>query len=231
MVVMFSDIRDFTSKSENMSLEENYQFINSYLSYFEPSIQECKGFVDKYIGDAIMIFFGDPESLGEKEDALQCVKMAIKMQEKMMELRIKWSKMGFNMPFRVRMGINTGFCNVGNFGFENRMEYTIIGGSVNLASRLESLSDIDGILISQHTHALVDSEVDCETREPIHVKGVAGTVKTFAVKGLRSYASTASSNTISYQGSTLAIDYEKLTPPEKQDLKYQLMRAIDQLSK
>ena len=231
LTVFFSDISSFTTILEQSQPETITLFLNDYLAEMSNIALAYGATIDKFIGDAIMIFFGDPESLGEKEDALQCVKMAITMQEKMMELRIKWSKMGFNMPFRVRMGINTGFCNVGNFGFENRMEYTIIGGSVNLASRLEGLSDIDGILISQHTHALVDTEVDCETREPIHVKGLAGAVKTFAVKGLRSYASTASSNTISHLGSTLAIDYEKLTLSEKQDLKYQLMRAIDQLSK
>ena len=231
LTVFFSDIASFTTISEQSQPEALTLFLNDYLAEMSNIALAHGATIDKFIGDAIMIFFGDPETLGEKEDALQCVKMAIRMQEKMMELRIKWSKMGFNLPFRVRMGINTGFCNVGNFGFENRMEYTIIGGSVNLASRLEGLSDIDGILISQDTHALVDDEIDTEAREPIHVKGLARTVNTFAVKGLRSSQGATNSNTISHLGSTLAIDYEKLTLAQKQDLKHQLMRAIDKLDK
>ena len=231
LTVFFSDIASFTTISEQSQPEALTLFLNDYLAEMSNIALAHGATIDKFIGDAIMIFFGDPETLGEKEDALQCVKMAIKMQEKMVELRIKWSKMGFNLPFRVRMGINTGFCNVGNFGFENRMEYTIIGGSVNLASRLEGLSDIDGILISQDTHALVDDEIDTEAREPIHVKGLARAVNTFAVKGLRSSQSATNSNTISHLGSTLAIDYEKLTLAQKQDLKHQLMRAIDKLDK
>ena len=186
LTVFFSDISSFTTTLEQSQPETITLFLNDYLAEMSNIALAYGATIDKFIGDAIMIFFGDPETSGEKEDALQCVKMAINMQEKMMELRIKWSKMGFDLPFRVRMGINTGICNVGNFGFENRMEYTIIGGSVNLASRLEGLSDIDGILISEDTHALVDNEVDCQERAPVHVKGLAGAVKTFAVKGLRS---------------------------------------------
>ncbi len=231
LTVFFSDIASFTTISEQSQPETLTLFLNDYLAEMSNIALAYGATIDKFIGDAIMIFFGDPETLGEKEDALQCVKMAIEMQEKMLELRLKWSKMGFNLPFRVRMGINTGFCNVGNFGFENRMEYTIIGGSVNLASRLEGLSDVDGILISQDTHALVDEEIECEAREPIHVKGLARTVNTFAVKGLRSNSGAVSSNTISHLGSSLAIDYERLTLTERQNLKYQLIRVIDKLDK
>ncbi len=93
--------------------------------------------IDKYVGDAIVIFFGDPETKGVKEDALACVKMAIAMRKRMNDLQVIWRDLGIEKPLRVRMGIHTGFCTVGNFGSEDRMDYTIIGGAANIASRLE----------------------------------------------------------------------------------------------
>jgi class 3 adenylate cyclase len=229
LTVFFSDIANFTAISEQSQPEVLTLYLNEYLAEMSNIALAFGATIDKFIGDSIMIFFGDPETLGEKQDAIQCVKMGIAMQEKMVGLRIKWAKMGFAHPFRVRIGINTGFCNVGNFGFENRMEYTIIGGSVNLASRLESLSDVDGILISQETHSLVEDEVHCEAREPIAVKGLARTVKTFAVKSLRNGADLLNANLITHNGHSLPIDWETLTLIEKQTLKYQLMKIIDML--
>jgi hypothetical protein len=94
--------------------------------------------IDKYVGDAIVIFFGDPETRGVKEDALACVEMAIAMRKRMRELQSVWAASGIEKPLQCRIGINTGYCTVGNFGSEDRMEYTIVGGGVNLASRLST---------------------------------------------------------------------------------------------
>jgi class 3 adenylate cyclase len=118
--------------------------------------------IDKYVGDAIVIFFGDPESNGAKEDALACVLMAIAMRERMDDLADIWRDKGLETPLRCRMGINTGFCTVGNFGSDDRMDYTIVGGGVNLASRLESAATPGEILISYETYALVREEIRCE---------------------------------------------------------------------
>jgi class 3 adenylate cyclase len=96
--------------------------------------------VDKFIGDAILVFFGDPETKGVSEDARACLQMAIEMQRRLSELDVRWRKQGIEHPFRARMGINTGYCNVGNFGSNDRMEYTIIGAEANLAARLQSIS-------------------------------------------------------------------------------------------
>lgn len=93
--------------------------------------------IDKYVGDAIVMFFGDPTTLGVKEDALACVEMAIAMQKRAAELAHEWAKSGIATPLRCRIGIHTGYCTVGNFGSDDRMDYTMIGGTVNLASRLE----------------------------------------------------------------------------------------------
>jgi class 3 adenylate cyclase len=90
--------------------------------------------IDKFIGDAMLVFFGDPETKGFEEDARACVRMAVAMQRQMAELHAS----GFEQPFQMRIGINTGYCNVGNFGSEDRMDYTIIGAEVNLAARIQA---------------------------------------------------------------------------------------------
>ena len=137
--------------------------------------------IDKYIGDAMMLFFGDPSSKGEKKDARSCVQMALKMQEKMRKLQRKWLNEGFSNPFQVRMGINTGYCNVGNFGSNQRLTYTIIGGEVNVAQRLESSADPNGILMSFETYAHAQDLVKVEERESIKMKGINRDIKVLSV--------------------------------------------------
>ena len=108
------------------------------------------------------MFFGDPETRGLKKDARACVRMASAMLRRMRELRSEWQKLGAEKPFRVQMGINTGYCTVGNFGSNDRMDYTIIGNALNLTARLQSNSEIDGILIGHETYSLVKHEVAAE---------------------------------------------------------------------
>jgi class 3 adenylate cyclase len=128
--------------------------------------------------------FGDPESRGLKEDALACVRMAIAMVKRMRELRSEWQELGAEKPFRVRIGVNTGYCTVGNFGSQDRMDYTIIGNAVNLTARLQSHSEIDGILLGHETHSLVKDEVAAEEQAPIKVKGFAEPIRCYKVLGL-----------------------------------------------
>jgi class 3 adenylate cyclase len=137
--------------------------------------------VDKYVGDAIVIFFGDPESRGAKEDALACVEMAIAMQRRMRMLAAGWRDAGIERPLQCRIGISTGYCTVGNFGSEDRMDYTIVGGGVNLASRLEHLAPAGSILISYETYALVKHAIRCEERGQVEVKGIAYPIATYEV--------------------------------------------------
>ena len=126
--------------------------------------------LDKFIGDAIVIFFGDPHTLGPRQDAVQCVRMAVAMQKRMDELQVRWKAMGINKSFEIRIGINSGFCDVGNFGSNLRMEYTIIGREVNLAARLEQAAEPGEILISSETHALVQGEIQVDVRDPVLAK-------------------------------------------------------------
>ena len=139
--------------------------------------------IDKYIGDAVMLFFGDPTSKGEREDARACVKMSLKMQEKMIKLRKKWKSSGFYDPFQIRIGINTGYCNVGNFGSDQRLTYTIIGGEVNIAARLESAGDANKILMSYETYAHAKDFIDVKELSTIKMKGISRDVKVFEVIG------------------------------------------------
>jgi class 3 adenylate cyclase len=107
--------------------------------------------------------------------------MAIAMRARMRDLQQTWRDSGIENPLRVRMGIHTGFCTVGNFGSEDRMDYTIIGGGVNLASRLESAATPGQILISYETYALVKDEINCVQGEKMSVKGIAYPVATYWV--------------------------------------------------
>ncbi len=110
--------------------------------------------------------------------------MAIAMQRRMQELQSEWLDLGLERPFQLRIGINTGFCTVGNFGSAERMDYTIIGNEVNLAARLESLAEVGGILLAHETHSLVKDTVLGEEGDTLTVKGFAKPVRTYSVVGL-----------------------------------------------
>ena len=163
--------------------EDLTKYLNEYFSEMTKIALEYGATIDKYIGDAVMLFFGDPTSKGEKEDAIACVEMSLKMQEKMSDLKKKWLNEGFQKPFEIRVGINTGFCNVGNFGSEQRLTYTIIGGEVNIAARLETAGDAGKILMSNETYAHVKEIVDVKELNSIKMKGVSRDVKVFEVIG------------------------------------------------
>lgn len=183
LTVFFSDIKDFTESTARWQPEEITRLLNGYFSEMTRIAAEFGGTVDKFIGDAMVIFFGDPHSLGVQEDALQCVKMALAMQQRMGSLQALWRDMG-SKSFRIRIGINTGFCDVGNFGSELRMEYTIIGSEVNLAARLEQAAEAGGILISDETYALVRGEIEADPGIAIQAKGFAAPIQAHAVRGL-----------------------------------------------
>ena len=179
--IFFSDIKNFTSTSEGLQPEDLTKYLNEYFSEMTAIALNSGATIDKYIGDAMMVFFGDPESKGEREDARACVEMALLMQERMKELQMKWRNEGFADPFQVRMGINTGYCNVGNFGSEQRLTYTIIGGEVNVAQRLEANATADGILMSYETFAHVQDLVKVRELESIKMKGINREIKIFSV--------------------------------------------------
>jgi len=184
LTIFFSDVVNFTETTDKLESEELTNLLNRYLTEMTNIALEYGATIDKYIGDAIMVFFGDPESKGVKEDARACVRMAIAMLKRMRELHTEWQELGAEKPFHLRIGINTGYVTVGNFGSEDRMDYTIIGSSVNLTARLQSCAEIDGILMGHETYSLVKDEVDAEEHKPIKVKGFAEPIRCYRVLGL-----------------------------------------------
>jgi class 3 adenylate cyclase len=184
LTIFFSDIKDFTATTEGLQPEEITHLLNEYFTEMSAIALKHGGTVDKFIGDALVIFFGDPETKGTMEDARACLNMATEMQRRLAALNVKWRGAGTEQPFRVRMGVNTGFCNVGNFGSVDRMDYTAIGAEVNLAARLQSIAEPGHIVISYETYALVRDIVAARALPQISVKGISRTVVPYVVEGV-----------------------------------------------
>ena len=175
--------------------------------------------VDKFIGDAILAFFGDPETKGVVEDARACLRMAMAMQRRLVELNIDWHRRrGLHDAFLVRMGINTGYCNVGNFGSSSRMDYTIIGAEANLAARLQSIAEPGSIVISYETFTLVEDMVRTRQLEPVRVKGINREVVPYVVEGEAEAAPQGVFNTYG-TGMNVFIDVDMLTDGDAQRLR------------
>ena len=183
--VFFSDIVDFSRKTELLEPEDMTMLLNKYFDRMESIIRKYHGTLDKYIGDAIMVFYGDPTTKGAKEDALSCVKMALEMQKQVLDLSGEWGGHGLNESLQIRIGIFTGYCTVGNFGSEEQMDYTIIGNPVNAASRLETAACPGEILISHRTWSLTNEYIEAEEISPIVVKGFRDPLKVYRVSGLK----------------------------------------------
>ena len=176
MSVLFSDIRNFTTLSESMTPDENFKFINGVLSRLEPAIIENNGFIDKYIGDAIMALFG-----GEPDNA---VKAGISMLEKLAEYNSTRGRPG-RPNIKIGIGINTGSLMLGTVGGQNRIDGTVIGDAVNLASRIETLTKSYGVslLITQETFLNLENPNDYHIRliDRVTVKGKSKEVTVYEV--------------------------------------------------
>ena len=174
MSVLFSDIRDFTSLSETMTPAENFQFINAYLSRMEPAITQNFGFIDKYIGDAIMALFD-----GSADDA---VKAGIAMLEELYEYNISRNRSDCP-PLQIGIGINTGSLMLGTVGGQSRMDSTVISDAVNLASRVETLTKEYGVsmLITQNTFIELNDIYDLRLIDRVTVKGKSQMVTVYEV--------------------------------------------------
>jgi len=183
LTIFFSDIAAFTETTDNLESEELTDVLNHYLTEMSSIALEYGATIDKYIGDAILLFFGDPETKGVSEDAKACVLMALAMQRRMRELEHEWRSRGLERPFRIRMGICTGFCTVGNFGSRDRMDYTIIGNEVNLAARLEAAAEPGSILLAHETNSLAQDLVLTEEQPPMTVKGFVRPITSYKVVG------------------------------------------------
>nr|QDF42568.1 adenylate/guanylate cyclase domain-containing protein [Bradyrhizobium symbiodeficiens] len=188
LTIFFSDIQNFTATAERLQPEQLTQLLNEYFTEMSAIAHEYGGTIDKFIGDAMLIFFGDPESRGDRADAQACLQMAWRMQQRLSELNAKWRASGIEQPFRSRMGINSGYCNVGNFGSSDRMDYTIIGAEANLAARLQSIAEPGGIVLSYETFALVTDIVRAHALPAITMKGISREVIPYSVDALNDAA-------------------------------------------
>lgn len=232
LTVFFSDIAGFTEAADRLESEELTQLLNHYLTEMSKIALEHGATIDKYVGDAIMIFFGDPGSKGIKEDASACVRMAIAMRQRLAELGEIWRRSGIEKPLVCRTGIHTGFCTVGNFGSESRMDYTIIGSAVNTAARLEASAQPGEILISYETYALVRDAMNCEPHGEIEVKGIAHPVTTYLVVGeTPKHAPNRHRIREKNEAMTIEIDVEAMTEPQRRRAANVLRRALADLDK
>ena len=226
LTVFFSDIQGFTELSDRMEAEPLSELLNHYLSEMSNIALEHGGTVDKFIGDGIMIFFGDPESRGAQEDALACARMAIAMRERADELQDRWQRVSGSIQLHVRMGINTGYCTVGNFGSEDRLDYTIVGKEVNAASRLESSARADQIHVSHTTYELIKDEIICRPVGELRVKGLAYPIRTYEIVDLDAEEATVGSADESLAAG-LGIDLASLDADQMETARQALREALD----
>jgi len=230
LAVFFSDIKGFTELSEEMEPEALTELLNHYFNEMSELALRYGGTIDKFVGDSIMIFFGDPTSRGQREDAFACVSMAIEMRKHMKIMRQKWRSQGIKTPLEIRMGISTGYTTVGNFGAENRMDYTIIGKEVNLASRLESLADPGEILVSYETFSLIKDRIMCRDKGEITVKGFGRPVPIYEVVDFRrDMGPNRSFLEHEHSGFAMYLDSDKVTEQERKAILAALEDAADRL--
>jgi adenylate cyclase len=187
LTVFFSDIEGFTFLMDNLSEDTVTTLLNDYLDEMAQIADHYGATLDKFIGDGVMVFFGDHPGSNRKRDAVSCINMAVAMRARLTEIAGHWEKYGSEL--HIRIGIHSGYCTVGNFGSSQRMDYTAVGSVVNQASRLEGCATRDEILISDSTFRLVRSEVACVEKPPVKVKGIRDSIRVYAVHGLRTRSS------------------------------------------
>jgi adenylate cyclase len=180
--VLFVDMEGFTRLMDTADEFLVAGMLNRYFEVMTEVAMEHGGTINKFIGDGIMVFFGDARSKGVVMDAVASVEAAMEMRARFKLLSEHWQGTG-GAPLHLRMGIHTGYCLLGNFGCAARRDYTALGSVVNLASRLEGLASSGEILISIDTRRLVASCIDCTNRGRMAVKGFSEPISTFSVNG------------------------------------------------
>ncbi|HLU94046.1 MAG TPA: adenylate/guanylate cyclase domain-containing protein [Membranihabitans sp.] len=234
LTIFFSDIVGFTEISNRADPEILSSLLNAYLNDMAQIAIQYGGTIDKFIGDAIMIFFGDPEYSDDQTHARDCCRMALDMREKVLNTNQDWIQKGIAQGLKVRMGIHSGYCTVGNFGSENRMDYTIIGGNVNIASRLESLSAPNGILTSSVTKNLLSDDFISHFNHSIQIKGIPHPIEVYEILGLRKPKEMTTNPYFSISDNGFAMDKihfdaNSATPEQIQWMEEALQNALTQI--
>lgn len=180
--LLFADLRGFTALSESLPSKEVFGTLNAFFQRMVDVIHAHRGSVDKFIGDAVMAVWGIPDA--SDDDAARAVLAAIRMQQELAHLNLERETAG-RLPLAMGIGVHTGPVLAGNLGARQRLEYAVIGDTVNLASRIEGLAGAGHVLVSEATMAWVRPLVHASERPAVRVKGKRDPVKTFAVHGLR----------------------------------------------
>lgn len=177
LTICFSDLKGFTEASESMEPEDTITLLNEYFTEMTKIVFQYGGTLDKFMGDGILVFFGDP--IMYNNHAERAVRMAIDMRDKVHELQNHWVKTGSNIG--IYFGINTGYATVGNIGSEIQMNYTVIGHQVNIAHRLQMEAKPSQILIAQRTFSEIKDLVEVEEIKALKLKGINKPVDVYNV--------------------------------------------------
>ncbi|MDN3452665.1 MULTISPECIES: adenylate/guanylate cyclase domain-containing protein [unclassified Psychrobacter] len=229
LTIMFSDIVGFTELSDSLSSDNLADILNTYMNCMTSIADKHGAVLDKFIGDGMVCFFGEPDSRGSRQDALNCVAMAIDMRREMRTLRQKWRLMGFEGLY-IRIGITTGYCHVGNFGSNNRLSYTMIGKEANLASRLESRADKDQILVSESTYDYICHNYECQYVNAFQLKGFDEKVNAWQVfdpNANKGHLSKWVDHTL--PGFNLHLNFRDMKDNDYQDIRARLNFALERI--
>jgi adenylate cyclase len=173
LTILFVDIQGFTAISEQVQVDYIHKFLNDFFTGMTQAVFDHQGAVNKFLGDGLLAFFGDPIPVENHAEA--AVRAAIDMQKAMTKINAKWTRSGlgdFQNGLAIRIGINTGPVIVGDLGSARRVEYTVLGSAVNIASRLESLCPPGGVIMSARTRAMIGNDIACEAPMFVKVKGI-----------------------------------------------------------
>ncbi len=229
--IMFSDIVGFTEISDSLSADNVADILNTYMKCMTTIANKHGAVLDKFIGDGMVCFFGEPDSRGPRQDAINCVAMAIDMRREMRSLRQQWRLMGFEGLY-IRIGITTGYCHVGNFGSNSRLSYTVIGKEANLAARLESIASKGDILISQTTHDYICHDYECKYVGAFQLKGFDNEVETWQVLDPNANEGRLSKwvdHTL--PGFNLHLNFKDMQDEDYQEIKNRLNFALERVEK
>ena len=180
LTVLFADIVNFTTISDQQPPEQLARDLNRYLACVSSVAEEQGGTVDKFIGDAILVLFGAPNSAGPEEDARRALLAGLAMQAEAKRLREAYPNAPLLSQLHIRVGVHSGPCSVGNFGAENRLDYTAVGRTVNIASRLEAAAQPGDVLCSRPT---LDRAVPRHSQErgAVYLRGISEPIDTATV--------------------------------------------------
>ncbi len=231
LTVFFSDIQGFTALSEELEAETLAALLNTYLTEMTKIVAHYGGTIDKFMGDGLMVIFGDGDTKGAKDDCLRCVTMALAMRKRMKVLQNHWFRQGIKRKLQIRMGVNTGFCTVGTFGAKaHHLDYTVLGTHVNLASRLESAASPGEILLSHESWALVKDTILCTNKGMVEAKGFSYPIEVYQVIDLRKNLGASQTYLeTSTEGFNMQLDLEKVRNYERERVIQDLEKAIESL--